>query len=239
MRLAVACFAALLIAAPVSAEVLYDTGAPHIVLDGTGAQTYLGWSSGDLGAGMEQRWTVEAFRIPTGGAVIEQIDVDWFVQAGQEADNVRYIIWQRNGLTAPVQGNQFSEGLLGVYGPGIDDPRITGVDEYLHQYQVNIPIPAGDYWLTIYGDGGTAPNNTPWMTGADLQDPALQQAFLWRSAQFPTPGFEQYTTSAFTPGPGMSIEDFYTKSFTLHGRFVPEPASLGLLALGLLALRRR
>jgi len=229
--------AALMLVAPANGQfVLWDTGPPHMVVY-DGAETYLGYSSGDLGPGAEQRWCAIPFRIEIPDAVITQIDVDWFINPGDEADNVRYIIWNRAGLDAPLDGDQFSEGLLGPYAAGRDDPRTDVVDDWLHEYPVDIPIPMGDYYLTIYGDGGTAPNSTPWLTGGDLQAEDLEQGFLWRSAQFPVPGFEPYNNPAIEPMPGQDPDDLWNCSFTLWG--VPEPSSLCLIGVGLAVVMAR
>lgn len=228
--------------APVLADsvALWDTGAPHMV-NFNGTDTYLGYSSGDLGAGAEQRWAAIPFRIETlnNDAVIDQINIDWFIPAGGEADNVNYIIWNRSGLAAPVDGNQFASGTLGAYGAGIDDPRVSGTEDWLHQYPVNIPIPDGSYYLTVFGDGGTAPNNVAWLTGGDLQSEALEQAFMWRAAQFPSPGFVAYAPGTILPGAGMTdADDRWNPSFTIIG--TPEPTAIALLLAGIaIRLRRR
>lgn len=221
-----------------SADVLWDNGAPHPV-NFNGTDTNLGYSSGNLGAGLEQRWIAAPFRITSPGTVIDTIEADWFIVAGSEAETVNYIIWNRNGLVAPVAGDEFSSGVLGAYGAGVDDPRTAAVDDWLHIYSVNIPIPVGDYYLTIYGDGGAAPNNVPWLTGGDLQDEALEQQFMWRSATFPAGGFQQYAPANILPGAGMTDpDDRWNPSFRILG--IPEPASLALLSVGaLLFVRRR
>jgi hypothetical protein len=230
-------FAVLVVGSTAFAQfTLWDTGPPHMV-NFNGADTYLGYSSGNLGAGSEQRWAAIPFRIDVPGAVITQLEADWFVFAGQEADNVNYIIWNRTGLAAPVAGDEFAMGVLGPFGAGVDDPDVPIAEDWLHVYPVNIPIPMGDYYLTIYGDGGPAPNNVPWLTGGDLQDEALEQGFMWRSATFPAPGFQMYSPANILPTAGQDPDDRWNPSFALLG--VPEPASLTVLALGALLLRRR
>jgi hypothetical protein len=204
--------------------VLWDTGPPKMV-NFNGADTYVGYSSGDLGAGLEQRWAAIPFRIDFPNAVITRMVIDWFVVVGSEADRVNYIIWNRNGLSAPVDGEQFSSGVLGAYGVGIDDPRVPEVEDWLHQYDVNIPIPEGDYYLTIYGDGGTVPNNAAWLTGANLQDEALEQNFMWRSAMFPVPGFVVYNPANVLPIGDQDPDDRWNPSFTLYGTISGDEAT--------------
>lgn len=240
------CVAVLALAGAAYADVpLWDTGAPNLCYNNQvppPVLTWLGWSSGNLGGTLPQRWAAVPFRIDGSGMSITEIDIDWFNPTEPTyppGDVVKYIIWNRTGLNTPVDGDQFSQGTLGPYVAGIDDPRTATIDIWLHQYTgLNIAIPAGDYYLTIYADGAVPPNNAGWLTGAHQPDPALGTQYLLRSATFPNPGFLHYTTAAFGPGDGMSVEDFYTPSFTILG--IPEPASLGLLLAGLgLLLRRR
>lgn len=221
------------------AATLWDTGAPHPV-NFNGTDTNLGLSSGNIGAGLEQRWIAAPFRIGGGGAIINQIDVDYFIVAGSEADNVNYIIWSRTGLAAPVDGDQVASGVLGAFGAGIDDPRTTAVDDWLHEYSTNIALDAGDYYLTLYGDGGDGANNMPWLTGGDLQAEDLEQDFAWRSATFPNPGFQAYAPASILAGAGMNdAQDRWNVSFALHGTVVPEPMTVLALAAGVAGLARR
>jgi hypothetical protein len=209
--------------------VLWDTGAPHRVLF-NGEPAWVGFGCGDYGPGYEQRWSAIPFRIDTPAATITQIDADWVVSPDNPAENVNYIIWHRTGLDAPVEGDQFLTGVLGPYGPGVDDPRVPGADDWLHQYAVDIPIPTGDYYLSIYGDGGMPGNAIGWLTGADLQDESLEQGFMWRSNRFPNPGFFAYTNPGMQAVAGQDPDDLWNLSFTLYG--VPEPGSAALLLLG-------
>jgi hypothetical protein len=229
-----------LAASPGRADVIWDTGAPHPVIS-SGATVYLGYISGNPGPTQPQRWAAIPFQVST-NSVIRQVDLDWFINPGNEGTTVQYIIWQRTGLTAPT--TMFSSGTLGAFGPGVNDPRLPFVTDWLHHYSTNIPIPAGDYYLTVYAAGGTPNPYLAWLTGGDLQPPALQQDFMWRSEMVPVPGFQVYNPATIQPTPGQNPNDRWVPSFALFGdtAAVPEPGSWALLGLGaacLLAVARR
>ncbi len=207
-------------------QVLWDTGGPHqVIFDGN--TTYVGYSSGHVSSASPQRWAAVPFRIPPGGATITRMEIDWFVQDGSQGATIDYIIWNRAGLGQPV--TQFAQGVLGPYAPGVDDPRIPEIEDWLHQYdQINLPIPGGDYYLTIFSSGIGQGNTTGfssagWLTGGDLQDEALEQGFMWRSAMFPSPGFQPYNPVNIQPAPGQDPEDRWNPSFTIWGTLPPPP----------------
>ncbi len=202
-------------------SVLWDTGAPHAVMY-NGNPNYLGYSSGNLPA-MPQRWAAVPFSIPPAGAVISRIDADWFVSPGYEAETTNYIVWQRTGLTPPQPGDEVATGVLGPYAPGIDDPRTPDMDDWLHIYDgLNIALPGGDYYFTLYAHGIGQGNTTgfsdgPWLTGGDLQDETLEQPFMWRSATFPQPGFEPYDNPAIQQLPDQDPDDRWNPCFRIYG----------------------
>lgn len=212
---------------------IWDTGAPKTVLSNN-QEVYLGYSSGNVSATLPQRWCAIPFRIPAGGAVISQVDADWFVVDGAQGANVRYIIWRRTGLQKPVDGDQVAQGVLGPYAAGVDDPRIPGGENWLHRYSnLNIALPAGDYYLTIYSEGIGAGNTTgfsnlAWLTGADLQPSDVEQDFMWRSAQFPNPGFEVYAPASIQPKSGQDPKDRWNCSFVLYGKLAVIRGSITL-----------
>lgn len=203
--------------------VVWDTGAPKTVIF-NGNEVYLGYISGNAGQTLPQRWSAIPFRIPAGGAVISQVDANWFVVEGSQGAEVRYIIWRRTGLQRPVDGDQVAQGVLGPYAPGVDDPRIPSGENWLHRYSnLNIALPAGDYYLTIYSEGIGAGNTTgqstlAWLTGADLQPSDVEQDFMWRSRSFPDPGFEAYTSNSIQPKSGQDPKDRWNCAFVLYGK---------------------
>ncbi|NSW80086.1 MAG: hypothetical protein HPY54_13750 [Chthonomonadetes bacterium] len=202
---------------------VWDTGAPHTVLS-SGQEVYLGYISGNYSATLPQRWSAIPFSIPAGGALISQVEANWFVVEGYEGAEVRYIVWRRNGLNRPVDGDQVAQGVLGAYAPGMDDPRIPGGEDWLHRYSgLNIFLPEGDYYLTIYSEGTGAGNTTgftalAWLTGADLQPAQVEQDFMWRSARFPSPGFEVYAPTNIQPRAGQDPKDRWNCAFVLYGK---------------------
>jgi len=201
---------------------VYDTGFPHTVMF-NGSETYLGFSSGSL-AGLPQRWSAMPFTL-TQATTITGVDINWFIVAGSEGVDVKYIIWKRTGINqAPVDGDQVAVGTLGPFGPGIDDPDVVGTEDWLHEYRnLNIPLPAGDYYLTQYSEGlgqgnVTGDSNTPWLTGGQAQDPNLEQDGFFRSTAFPNPGFAWYNPSSVQPGPNMTDPlDRWVQCFSLYG----------------------
>jgi hypothetical protein len=231
--------------------VLFDTGPTRQILfdpaaGGNHTLTYVGWSSGNLGAGLEQRWSAQPFTIPAGSWDLTKIDANYFVSgAGIDAVGIR--IWSRTGQNAPGPLDEVFAGQ--VPAPTLaPDPRISGSPSWLAEMDVSalgINLSAGEYYLTIYGiDSTGAGGNIGWLAnpehGINFVDPATNEPFMWRSAQYPSPGFVQtsFPSSIIMQQPGLDPNDIYGAAFTIHG--IPTPGTLALLGLGgLLAARRR
>lgn len=203
--------------APTGLSLVHTTGAPLAVCF-NGAPSLLGFISGTLATSTE-RWSAIPFKVAA-ATTLKEVDVFWFGQAGSEADTVNYIIWKRTGLNKPTSNaDKFSEGVLGPFdmfaGKGTGVEALSGS---LFTYPMNVPIPAGDYYLTVYGAGGPPDNWIAWFTGGDKQDEALEltPSSMWRSANFPTPGFVQYTTPALSPILSQpDFDDSYNPCFAL------------------------
>lgn len=199
---------------------VWDTGPPKTVIF-NGTESYLGFSSGNIGVGLEQRWWAAPFSIFDAPTVIDEVHINYFIPAGFEGDNIRYKIWQRTGFNAP--GALVHEGVLGPMGPGIDNPEVPGAENWLHIYTgLNIPLPPGDYYLTIYGDGNsqtlTQFQNAAWLTGAANDTVAYNNNTAWRSATHPAPGFQVYTTAAVQPTAFLGDpREIWNVSFKLFG----------------------
>lgn len=162
-------------------DVIWDNGIPKTCIF-NGTESWLGWSSGNLGGTLTQRWWAEPFTIRAGGATINKVTANWFIPAGSEGLEIKFIIWKRTGTNAPgndpVVGGAdiFAAGKLGDYGNGTHDPRLPHPDDttwwgvlppdnflrfMYHEYPLTgtggvsgpIVIPAGDYYFTIYSDG--------------------------------------------------------------------------------------
>jgi hypothetical protein len=249
--LALAVAFSLAVPAAFAGDPLWDTGPPRQVLydaagGGNHALTYLGFSSGDIGAGSDQRWSAQAFSLPEGNWRIDQIDADWFVVAGFEFTTINWTVWSRTGTARPEDGDQVITGSIAASSvPDLDDPEIPEADIWLHQIPVDFDLAGGDYYLTLYASD--TPNNhtanLAWLTNADNGLNLVDEndlAYMWRSALFPAPGFAKYQLSELIlkQQDGLDPKDVYNTSFTIYG--TPEPGTLGLLALGgLAALRRR
>lgn len=201
---------------------LWNTGSPKTVIF-NGAETYLGFSSGNIAAGLEQRWWAAPFSIFDAPAVIDEVHVNYFIPAGSEGDNIVYKIWQRTGFNAP--GALVAQGILGPMGPGIDNPEVPGAEDWLHIYTgLNIALPPGDYYFTMYGDGNTQTltqfQNAAWLCGAANDTVAYNNNSAWRSATHPTPGFQVYSLPPATLSPTALMGDgreVYNVSFALYG----------------------
>ncbi|MBU0617172.1 MAG: hypothetical protein KKI02_05610, partial [Planctomycetes bacterium] len=206
---------------------IYDMGAQHTVHRVSDNTDYwIGFTSGYYDATTPQRWSAIPFYVDQSGVVITEIIANWFIITDPpcQADSVNAFIWHRTGLDRPTSFDDlFWEGIIGPYEIGDDSFREDQAFTWgpYHNYGVNIPIPPGDYYLTIYADGGATPNALAWLTGGDRQDEALETGFMWRSATFPSPGFQVYNNPDLQPGPEMvEYDDVWNCTFMLRGTVV-------------------
>ena len=200
-----------------AAALLWDSGAPQ-QFQLNSVENYWGYSCGALIDDNEPQLRMAApFEITGGSATLTQINADW-VQTNDPNSGgqvVTYTIYQRTGLNTP--GTAVSSGTLGAYSTGTDDPRIPQTNSALHEYAVSIPLPAGNYYLSIASTGagidGTD-NKLAWLGGANLQPANLEWNGAWRSYFMPSPGFFALTPTStnseiaalantITPGPTM------------------------------------
>ena len=186
---------------PAPLQILWDTGPTHTVLI-FGVEAWVGYVSGET-SDCGQRWAAMPFRITEAGTVIKEFQARWFGSNG-EADHVRYFIWNRTGLDAPTTpADVFLQGELGPVVAGERDYRSAPFFQDFHTDDVNIAIPPGDYYLTIYGEG----THLAWLGGCNFVPEELEQEFFWRSCTFPDPGFQAYAPDDIQPGPGMTDPD--------------------------------
>ncbi len=218
-----------------AAVVLWDTGGPQQFYDGA-TLNYWGYSSGSLPESNEPQLNVASpFAITGGSITLTQINADWSDtgDANGGGQLVTYSIYQRTGLNAP--GAAVSTGilweLLGT--PGVDDTRIPQANTAaLHEYAVNIPLPEGNYYLSIASSGAGrdgVDDKVAWLGGANLQPADLEWNGIWRSQYMPSPGFLAWTPTstnstitawadAITPGPNMTDPlNRWNVSFALYG----------------------
>jgi len=162
-------------------DVIWDNGLPKTTIF-NGAESWLGYSSGNLGGTLTQRWWAGPFTVRAGGATITRVTANWFTPVGSDAVDVNFIIWKRTALNAPgndpVVGGAdiFAMGKLGDWSLGTHDPRLPHPDDttwwgvlapdsflrfMYHDYPLTgtggvsgpITLPAGDYYFTVYADG--------------------------------------------------------------------------------------
>ena len=211
---------------PPALTTLWDMGPTHTVLN-NGNEVWIGYLSGRIiNPDYPQRWSAIPFRIEQDGATITQMDLWWWKsEPDYTANDIKYRIWRRTGLQAPTSfAEEFASGTLGTWDSplGGRDYRAKPPADWVpyHVYQVNIPIPAGDYYLTIWAEGGNGTNGNclAWESGCSLQAEDLEQTFMWRSTAFPTPGFAAYAPASIQPGPEMTDpDDRWNLAFTLRG----------------------
>jgi hypothetical protein len=211
---------------PAQLQILWDAGPTHTVIrDSDGVETWLGYLSGDYNdPGYTERWAAMPFRIEQSGATITEMVLWWWTSSPDyTADHANYIIWNRTGLARPESFDElFSQGLLGPYEDGGRDYRAKPYADWVpfHTHAVDIPIPVGDYWLTIYAEGdggGTLGRALAWESGCSYVPEDLEREFFWRSQAFPDPGFQEYT-APYSPGPEMTDpNDRWNLAFVLRG----------------------
>jgi hypothetical protein len=232
--------------------VVFDTGPSRTVqFDASGqsnfATTYVGYGAGNLAAGQEQRWSAQPFVMPAGSWDLTQIDANYFhLNAAAPPEQIGIRIWSRNGQNAPGSGDELFIGT--VPAPMlIADPRMPGNPAYLAELNVsalNINLSGGDYYLSLFGvHSSQGSGGIGWLAnpefGINLVNPA-SGAFMWRSVQYPSPGFTSYQLGAGTlqQMPGLDPNDVYGSAFTIYA--VPAPGAMALLGLGgFVAARRR
>ncbi len=216
--------------APCGIEDVFDTGPRRTVNWDAGggcnfAPTFLGWSSGNLGAAQPQRWSAQAFNVPAppeGDAWhITSIEINGFLVDGFPVDTFNYIVWNRTGFDVPVDGDQVTQGSAPI-DAGFDDPDIPDGDDDLFGAQTSFDLAPGNYWLSFFASnaGGTL-SNLAWFTNAEFGINNLDKVdkpFHWRAEMFPDPGFVFYQLSDCQLAEiDTDPHDLYNAAFRLRG----------------------
>ncbi|MEX2217826.1 MAG: proprotein convertase P-domain-containing protein [Phycisphaerales bacterium] len=198
-------------------QVTYFNSGRTYTLNNGGTIVFVGFSAGNIGAGLEERWAAQPFTIGAGGAQIGEIQAEGFIPGGSEIQNVKFIIWSRAaGNPAPVAADQLFTGTVPLP-PVIQDPRIGGVAGNFRMILSSpINLAQGDYYLTVYGGDPVAPGGTSnfaWFANAQF-DPDhwtppntplflsdASGSYMWRANNFSTGGFLVYRPTAITVHP--------------------------------------
>lgn len=221
-------------------KLVFDTDHPK-PLYFNGDFVLLGLTSGRFEtSNSPERWCAVPFTIPTGGALIDEMDVYWFANSTLTCAEIKYIIWQRFGQSAP--GAIVYQGTLGPsyldvdpeYGDGRVDPFWAYSLPMLHTYRnLNISLPGGTYYLTVYGSGQLDPfNPTPnqgiaWVTGAAGERLSENKAFLWRSTSYPVGGFQPWAPASVQPWEFMGDpREVWNPAFRMRGTTSAGPATI-------------
>ncbi|MBX3376522.1 MAG: DVUA0089 family protein [Phycisphaeraceae bacterium] len=228
--------------------ILFDAG-PHNSVNwdaansGNYAATQLGFSSGNLLGASTERWSATPFTLNSASTITE-IRVNGFVPAGSEVQNLGWIIWNRSGISAPT--TQAASGQVPYPAP-VDDPRLPAGYTYQHRLTgLNVALPAGDYYLTVYGKdpvvAGTAANFAwfgnaqKWNDLCPVNTPIVMNNgtanYYWRQVALNAgnPNFTvytlpatQYTTNpnpAYGPNP-QDAQYLFNLAFTIIGNGTP------------------
>ena len=180
-------------------RVVWDTGAAQVVCNSTGGQTYLGLSSGAVSTTLPQRWALAPFTVtdpdgagPQSSWRIGLVQAQGFTPAGSINERMNWIIWSRSGTAAPNYAT-------GVFASGQLPFPVQG-DNYWHDIPLDVELPPGDYYLTLFAsavgnpcranDGQTVLSNFAWLVGAPNATvfSNAQGPFVWRSQVQPGSG---------------------------------------------------
>lgn len=187
---------AVLVAGAASAQVtVANSGAPELVINRAGADTLgnfdvndnillnrLGFSSGNLGAGSEERWTAAQFKLMQ-AATIDGVEVNFFIATPTTLYG--YAIYGNKvdagtGEDKPDIANileiKRNEDFSVLLGSAIS---VTYANGFTSDYTVTVPVgplalPAGKYWVTFFSEDG----NTALFVGAEGGSPKCKRA--WR-----------------------------------------------------------
>ena len=155
---------------------LFNPGPEQPVL-ANGSSSFLGWTSGRLchpncaDDNFPQRRTAQAFTLPSpeqgsGGWRVRQIFVDGFTPADSTTEELNFEIFARKGLDRPQPGDSVAAGAVAFPQFSLDHPQ-GGFQGSLHGMSVDLTLPPGDYWLTVWASNDDElPAVFSWFTNA-------------------------------------------------------------------------
>lgn len=180
-------------------QVVWTTGVHEPICNAAAPNgaVNLGLSSGPIAATLPQRWLAAPFVVTDPAGAASQWNVttlvpEGFQPAGTLNEKMNWILWSRNGSTAPnyatdqIASGQVTYGALGANGEAYID--------------VDLDLNPGTYYLTVFAsavgnpcranDGQNVFSNYAWFVGAPngLAFNNGTSWYQWRGAVFPGSG---------------------------------------------------
>lgn len=230
---------AMLLCLAARADVLFSTGHPRRCLF-NGFENYVGFSSGELPqSAAPVRWIAQPVSLAPGLHTITEVRAVGFVPIAFEFETLRFRLFSRTGTAPPTLADEIATGshtMVGGYsGEMIElDPNTIAPWQFRIPNQ-NVTIPGGDYYIVVHADDPletngqcsfqwfvNAPGGIALVDAGPPDDPspgANDYGWLWRSDDWPTPGFSPYQTaySTFHSAVGADNSHLYVASFEIIG----------------------
>lgn len=142
--------------------VVASSGAPSVILAGNPPDitnptlNRLGLGSGNLGAGLEERWTAFQFFLSQ-TCTFDGIEVYWFDVTGAVPTQYGWVIYADNGSDAPGTVLYSGTGNIANLTIGGRSWPHFGADKAAVFPTGTITLGRGKYWATVYGVDGNIP----------------------------------------------------------------------------------
>lgn len=204
---------------------IYSTGPQQrLRLTSTGAPIDVGLGSGCPSQSQPNRWLAMPWTAPPAPGAsswrVSTITAKGFTPVGATNTTLNFVVWNRNGTARPTEADQRASGTVPF--PVPYDQSGDYYPDASHDIAADFEVTQGDYYLTVYGSNPscpTVPSNFSWLVMARDGISFVDNAgpFAWRSATFPTPGFERWTLSGYTVLDGEDPNDIVNCVFDIFG----------------------